>query len=172
MDAITILRQQLKQGHDIIEQAVAGLPTEQLHHRAPGSTIQSIAVIYAHTVMSEDYLMNAKVWPRPLLFERSAWADRVGIDMIPFGSGDGDRWVASVSGCNIEALRAYADEVYRETDEYLGTLSEADLDGTINFVDEMSIGSYLGNIVVWHAVHHSGEICALKGVLGGRGLPF
>jgi len=172
LDAITILRQSLKQGHDIIEQGVAGLSREQLNHRTPGSTIHSIAVVYAHTVMSEDYLINNKVHPQPLLFERSAWADKVGIDMIPFGSSDADRWVASVSDCNFEALRAYAEEVYRESDEYLGTLSEADLDATVTFIDEMSIGAYLANVLVWHAVHHGGEICALKGVLGRKGLPF
>ena len=171
MDAITVLRNELKQGHDILEQAVAGLPADQLHHVGDGSTIQSIATIYAHTVMGEDQMMNDKILQRGPVFERNNWAAKTGIEMIPFG-GDYADWVASVAEVDFDALRKYAEEVYAESDSSIANLSEADLDRTVAFVDEMPLGSFLGTIVAWHAVHHGGEICALKGVLGGKGLPF
>ncbi|HUY99999.1 MAG TPA: DinB family protein [Thermomicrobiaceae bacterium] len=171
MDAVGLLRQELGQGHEIMEQAVADLPADQLHHRAEGSTIQSIATIYAHTVMSEDHLMSKNVQGLPTRFEREGWAARVGIGMIPFG-GDYDSWLASVPGVDFGALRAYAEQVYADTDRYLGTLSQADLDRTVVFVNEMPLGSFLATVVAWHAVHHGGEICALKGALGGKGLPY
>jgi CRISPR/Cas system CMR subunit Cmr6 (Cas7 group RAMP superfamily) len=171
LDAVTILRYEIKQGHDIIEQAVAGLPPEQLYHHPPGSTIQSIAAVYVHAVMAEDRLINGKLRAQPTLFEREGWAEKLGIEMLPF-SGDFDAWAATMPNCDFTALREYAARVYDETDDHLATLSDAELDGTVTFVDEMPIGGFLGNVIAWHAVHHGGEICALKGVLGGKGLPF
>jgi hypothetical protein len=171
VDGSAILRSGLKMGHDILEQAVDGLTPEQLHHRFENSTIDSIATIYAHMVMWEDWLMTINVAGRALLFERECWAEKVGISMVPFG-GDVAGWLASVPNVDFTALRAYADAVYAESDECIAGLTETDLDRTVMFVDEMALGAFLQNIVCWHAMHHGGEVCALKGVLGGKGLPF
>ncbi len=171
MDAVTILRNELKQGHDIIEQAVAGMSNEQLHHQAEGSTIHSIATIYAHTVLAEDYFMNDRVLDRASLFDRENWSSKAGIEMLPMG-GDPEPWLASISNVDFAALREYADQVYAASDDMLGNLSASDLDRTVKFIDDMPLGAFLSNVVAWHAVHHGGEICALKGVQGGKGLPF
>ncbi len=171
MDTTTVLRHELKQGHDILEQAVAGLPADQLHHQGDGWTIRSIATIYAHTVMGEDYMMNNQILDREPLFARGGWAAKVGIEMIPF-TGDSEQWLAALPGVDFGALREYAGQVYAESDTTIGDLTESDLDRIVTFVDEMPIGLFLGTIIAWHAVHHGGEICALKGVLGGKGLPF
>jgi uncharacterized damage-inducible protein DinB len=171
LDAITILRGELKQGHDILEQAVAGLPADQLHHQGDGSTIQSIATIYAHTVLAEDWFMNTKILDRPSLFERDGWEEKVGIGMIPIGT-DPEPWLESISSVDFGKLREYAEQVYAESDACLSDLTESDLDRTVKFVDEMPLGSFVAMVIAWHAVHHGGEICALKGVQGGKGLPF
>jgi hypothetical protein len=121
--------------------------------------------------MSEDWLISGKLRAQPSLFQRAAWSEKTGIEMIPFG-GDPEPWVASVPNVKFDVLRQYAEQVYADTDTYLATLSEADLNGTVTFIDEMSIGAFLSTIIAWHAVHHGGEICALKGVMGGKGLPF
>ncbi len=171
MDAISVLRGNLKQGHDILEQAITGLTSEQLHHRFENATIESIATIYVHTVMSEDYLMNGKVQNQGTLFDRDGWSEKAGISMIPFG-GDYAGWLENLPRADFTALREYAEHVYAESDATLADLTEADLDQTVTFVDETTMGALLGNIIVWHAIHHGGEVCALKGVLGGKGLPF
>ncbi len=171
MDAVTILRNELKQGHDIIEQAVAGLPNEQLHHQSDGSTIHSIATIYAHTILAEDYFMNGRILDRAPLFDRDDWSSKARIEMLPMG-GDPEPWLTSISNVDFDALREYAGQVYAESDEMLADLTASDLDRIVKFVDDMPLGAFLSSVVVWHAVHHGGEICALKGVQGGKGLPF
>jgi len=171
VDAVTILRNEMKQAHDIIEQAVAGMSNEQLHHQAEGSTIKSVATIYAHTILAEDYFMNGRILDRAPLFDRDGVESKVGIGMLPMG-GDPEPWLASIANVDFAALREYAAQVYAESDEMLGDLSATDLDRTVKFVDDMPLGQFLSNVVVWHAVHHGGEICALKGVQGGKGLPF
>jgi hypothetical protein len=171
LDALTLLRQELKKGHGITEQAVADLSSDQLHHRAATSTIHSIATIYAHVVLAEDRLINGKLRRQPPLFVRGAWSEKIGID-APSAGGDYESWAATVLNCDFEALRQYAKQVYSQTDDYLATLTESDLDGTVDFEGEVPVGTFLGSVIGWHAVQHSGEICALKGTLGGKGLPF
>jgi hypothetical protein len=36
----------------------------------------------------------------------------------------------------------------------------------------MPVGGALANVLLWHVCNHSGEIAALKGVQGLKGLPF
>lgn len=172
MNSLDILRGQLKQAHDLLEFAMADISVEQLHHRHEGSTIQSIAAIYAHTVQGEDQLVHhGYLKDGPSLFEREGWEAKIG---IPTGSGSvGDEaWLESVKSGNIDALREYAQRVYSATDEAIASLTEADLDRTVSFMGEMPLGAYLANILAWHAIQHGGEICALKGCQGGQGLPF
>lgn len=68
MNSLEILRDELTQGHDTMEQAVADLSVAQLYYRRPGSTIRSIACVWAHTVMAEDLWMNEKLCGRGSLF--------------------------------------------------------------------------------------------------------
>lgn len=170
MDAITILRAQLKQAHDMVEFAMNDLSHEHLHHMGEGSTIHSIATVYAHVVQGEDALMNKLVREQPMLFERENWAEKVG-----FGyEQDLSKIAEAVKTGDLDALRVYAKSVYFESDEYLATLSESELERPITFgsMGDFPLGIFLGAFVVWHAYQHTGEICALKGCLGGQGLPF
>ncbi len=175
MDTLTSLRGQLGQAHEIIEQAVAGLTPEQLHHRGEGSTIQSIGGIYAHMVTSEDYLLNVMVREQPtFVFESGGWLEKTGFN--PGSDGRlSEKTSAAAREANFGALREYAQAVYAETDAWLATLSEADLERPIHVAwlgADMPLGQFLGTVIVWHAIHHGGEICALIGVQGGQGLAF
>jgi uncharacterized damage-inducible protein DinB len=170
LDAITILRAQLKNVHDLIEFAMNDLSFEQLHHRHDGSTISSIATIYVHVVQGEDALMNKLVREQPMLHEREGWQEQVGFGYEQYL----DKIAEAVSGNSLDAFRDYAQAVYAETDAYLATLSEADLDRPVTFgpMGDFPLGIFLANFVSWHMHQHAGEICALKGCLGGQGLPF
>ncbi|MBX5445604.1 DinB family protein [Sphaerobacter sp.] len=174
MDGLSILRAQLSWTHGLMEQAVADLSEEQLHHCGEGWTIRSIAAIYAHCVQAEDWLVNQFLRKQPPVFERENWAEQTGILPFPARGGSHEEWEASLRGVNFPRLRAFAERVYAATDDYLGSLTEADLDQTVTFgrLGDIPVGTFLANIVAGHAAHHTGEVCALKGVLGGKGLPF
>ena len=53
-------------------------------------------------------------------------------------------------------------------------LTPADLERKVDtgFIGEQTIAFVLGNIGVWHVAEHNGEIAALKGAQGLKGLPF
>jgi uncharacterized damage-inducible protein DinB len=72
-------------------------------------------------------------------------------------------------------LHSYAQAVYAATDEYLGSLSDADLARTIDLsamgLGQQSLGwllSLMLNNITWH----TGEIACLKGLQGKKGYPF
>ena len=173
MDAISILREQLSQAHDMMEFPMTDMPAEHLHHRYEGSTIQSMAAIYAHTVVGEDQMINGFLRHQPSRFERDGWGEKTGIT----DPGEGylnDEFAAAVANVNIDELREYAQLVYADSSAYLSSLSPEDLDPTIEFggMGEMSIGTFWGTIIVWHAAAHGAEIAALTGTMGRKGVPF
>lgn len=176
MDVISSFRGQFAQAHEMIEQAVADLTPEQRNYRGEGWNIQSIGGIYGHTVTSEDYLINIMIREKPedFLFVRDGWAEKTGYDAGEDGQLS-EKISAAASAADFDALREYGKQVYAATDAWLASLSTSDLDRKIHIPwmgGDMSVGEIIGNILLWHAVQHGGEICALKGVQGGQGLPF
>ncbi len=77
---------------------------------------------------------------------------------------------------DLDALNAYAQAVYASTDEYLATLSENELDRTIDLTEQnlgtWSLGAFLLTFVFGHVRDIMGEISALKGLRDLQGYPF
>ena len=75
---------------------------------------------------------------------------------------------------NLPAFREYAKAVYGATDAYIAALSDADLERKVHtgFIGEQTVAFVVSNILGWHVAEHNGEIAALKGVQGLKGLPF
>jgi hypothetical protein len=53
-------------------------------------------------------------------------------------------------------------------------LAPADLEHKVDtgFMGEQTTAFIVGNVCVWHVAEHNGEIAALKGAQGLKGLPF
>ena len=68
VDFRAYLRNQLQFTHGTLEQVVADLDPDTLHHRYPGSTANHIAAIYAHAVTAEDGIVNGLVLGRMPIF--------------------------------------------------------------------------------------------------------
>jgi hypothetical protein len=68
----------------------------------------------------------------------------------------------------------YAKAVYKNTDEYVASLSPDDLDREIDMpgFPKMSAGGWIALAAVVHPSNHIGEISAMKGIKGGKGYPF
>ena len=75
---------------------------------------------------------------------------------------------------DLPSFREYAKAVYAATDAYVAGLPDAALARKIDtgFIGEQTVAFILSNIVAWHVAEHGGEIAALKGVQGLKGLPF
>jgi hypothetical protein len=171
VDAVALLRSQFGQAHWWLDQTTGDVSSEQLHWCAADGVMPCSAQ-YAHTVMAEDFLLNAVVrGGQPLMM--TSWAGKTGVSEPP-PPGDWGDWSRTVR-VDLEATRAYAEAVFAETDSYLASLSASDLDrefdpapipiGTTTVASMMSI--ILGNVYT-----HSGEISSIKGLQGLKGYPL
>ncbi|MEZ4715757.1 MAG: hypothetical protein R2851_06670 [Caldilineaceae bacterium] len=85
-----------------------------------------------------------------------------------------DDWDKQVQ-IDLDALRAHGQAVYADTDAYIGSLSDADLDQDLD-LSAMGFGTqklgWLLGIMLSNIQWHTGEISAIKGVQGRKGYPF
>ena len=167
-----VLRQQLAGAHDILEQTIADCSQETLDKNLPGATITSIGSIYAHVLFAEDGILHGMLQGKPPIYRAQDWASRTNLQM-PAEPGFSPEWGRTVR-LKLPAFREYAKAVYAATDAYIGGLSDADLGRKVQtgFVGEQTVAFVLANILAWHMAQHTGEIAALKGVQGLKGLPF
>ena len=167
-----VLRQQLAGYHDILEQTIADTPQDALDKNLPGATITSIGSIYAHLVFAEDGIVHGMLQGKAPIYKAQNWASRTDVQM-PEPGGFNPEWARAVR-MKLPAFREYAKAVYAATDGYVGGLSDADLGRKVQtgFVGEQTVAFVISNILGWHAAQHTGEIAALKGVQGLKGLPF
>ncbi|HSP56115.1 MAG TPA: DinB family protein [Dehalococcoidia bacterium] len=167
MDVKTTLKEQMQALHGTLETAIGDCPADALAQKLPGSTINSIGAIYAHTIFGEDGLLNGLVRGGTPVYFAGGWASKVGLDM-PQGGMEPD-WSVTL---DLNLYRQYAAAVYKATDEYLETVSDAELDRVVDpgFAPPMPVRSFIANLLAWHVATHQGEISALKGVQGFNGL--
>ncbi|MEO7666417.1 MAG: DinB family protein [Dehalococcoidia bacterium] len=167
MDVKTTLQEQMKALHGTLEAAIRDCSADTLTRKLTGSTINSIGAVYAHTIFSEDGLLNGLIRGGTPVYFAGGWAPKVGLDM-PKGTMEPD-WDVTL---DLSLFREYAAAVYQSTDEYLATVTDAELDRVIDagFAPPMPVRSFVANLLAWHAATHQGEISALKGVQGFNGL--
>lgn len=170
MKAQDVLRQGFAGSHGILDQQLADCSPEALRKMFDGSTIHSIGSIYAHTIHSEDAMINGVLQGKPPIWASAGYAAKTGIT-LPASARQDDHW----RDLQIDPaqLKDYAAEVRANTDAYLAGLPDEGLERKGQFFgQEMTVAAVLTTVLLWHVGNHSGEIAALKGVQGLKGLPF
>ena len=164
---VSMFREQIKRASQTLHDTMDGV-TSEVAHQDPGGTANSIAATIAHTVTSTDGIINA-------MLKGEA---PVGMGMpsglsAPPPTGEGlfnwYDWGRDLT-VDLDVFRTYAMKVFESADDYLSTLTDADLENTIPSPagGEMQVFD-LVNIALANISWHTGEIAALKGVQGLKG---
>jgi hypothetical protein len=175
VDSVSILRQQLKDAHGILEGTMQDVTSEQAHWSPPGIA-NPLGASYAHLVLSEDGIINGML-KKGAPLAATAWAGKVGISEPPpqNPADPWNQWARRVQ-VDLSALRQYAQAVYAASDEYLASLKVEDLNQPLDLsafgLGEQTVGWMLNNAVVGHVSNHCGEVSCLKGLQGVKGYPF
>lgn len=170
MNAQETVRQQLQFWHGTLEQMLSECGPEHLTKNIPGSTANSIAATYVHAVLSEDGMVHGMFQGKPTLFETGGWAEKTGV-APQNGPMQTAEWARSVT--LTPAFREYAQAVYGASDAFLANLTDADLERKVQGpIGETTLGWAVALLLGTHTTEHAGEIAAMKGVLGLKGLPF
>ena len=171
MDAVTLLRQQIRSAHEIVEGTVADLTSEQAHW-APAGKANRAGPLFAHLAAGEDLFLNMVTGRQPLAM--GAYAGKTGASE-PHPMGSYDEWAQRVK-VDLPQLREYVQAVFQNTEEYVASLQPEDLDNELDLTSsglgKMSLGAFITLAAVIHTSNHIGEISCLKGLQGAKGYPF
>jgi hypothetical protein len=171
MSTQSAVRQQLSFWHGVLD-PVMGDCGEVLHDDLPESTITSIASIYAHLVWAEDTIVQGMLQGKPPIYQTDGWEKKTGAIWPGMPPSLNPEWAKALK-MNLPAFQEYAKAVFAASDAYLSALPDAELSRKVQTpIGEQDVEWALATLLGTHAPQHIGEIAALKGVHGLKGLPF
>jgi len=167
MELIDFIRAQCVSALDMISRSLEDLDDEIVQWK-PGGTANTIGQILAHVVTGQDLLVGEKLKGGTALHV-SGWAARTGIPE--------DRsliWVQDAWRLDLDGFRQYHAAVDAQSRGYIDSMTPADLDREVAWIrgPEQPVSRLFQTIFINHALGHSGEISALKGIRGLKGLPI
>lgn len=168
MDAVEFIVRQIHALQRQIDATMEGMTAELFHWQPPGVT-NAIHAIFLHLNSAEDRFIQSAALGQLSLWERDGWKEKIGIH----AAGRGNSWAELHDATSmLPAALAYQTAVRAATEAYLAALTPEELTRKIQFLGaERSIADML-TILVVHGASHAGEIAALKGVQGVKGLGF
>ncbi len=167
MEAKELLRDQFKATREMLDMTIADCTPEVLECSDDAWTINKIASLYAHVVLAEDMMVGGMGKAGDTVLNSGGWEEKLGISSVGLRQ---DEELASIT-IDLEVFREYAKAVGAATDEFLTNATDEQLAKEIGSAKQPLI-TVLANIGVPHIAEHWGEIAALKGVQGLKGLPF
>lgn len=125
---------------------------------------------FIHLIVSEDFFIQQNIQAQSLVWLTGGWAEKIG---LPFPPGGGRGWeeIKSVT-LALSPVLAYQQAVRAATDVYLANLTPEELDRSMILFGDPRPVAHAITLVVTHATGHAGEIAALRGIQGVKGLPF
>lgn len=157
--------------NNTLDYTISDLTPEQLHHHVEGSTLGTPASIYFHVAWVQDLVINHMLRREAPLFDTEGWGDRLpGVE--PHRGPSSIEWATRVRIDNVEEAKAYAGRVRANTLDYVASLSDDDLAQDVNyFTGPTRLVNVLTGLI-WETANHTGEIAALRGLAGLKGLPY
>jgi hypothetical protein len=174
VSAVDRIKAQLGLVHGFMEQTMADVTAEICQQQFPDSTEGSIGAAYAHCIFGEDRTIHGFMQGgKPTVYESGGWASKLNVVPPPMGAQTLE-WARSFKLSDLDTFREYAKAVQAETDKYVASLSDSDLDRKLDtrVLGEQTLAWIFDVFLITHYPTHMGEIAALKGVMGHKGLPF
>lgn len=164
MDSITYARKSLEQAFKLFNIVADGMTDEQ-YNWEPQGTANSIARSHVHAMSSVDFFLNGTLkggemaWP--------AFAAANGLPANPM-----EIW-SFPSAIPLASMKEYGANVQQSVLEYVSSLTEADLDRVVDtsFFGQQTT-AFLIQLAGTHSMGHGGDMSAVKGLQGLKGLPF
>jgi hypothetical protein len=157
MNTVELTQYALSNAFDLLQQVVADLTQEHADWVPPG-TASTIGAVYSHTITYVDFIVQRVC---------------IGQSDADFAEPPPEEIRMQQVQVDLSALHEYADQVQSAAQEWLSTLTPADLDRRrYTSAGELNLGQLLESYIIWHINAHCGEIAALKGCQGLKGYPW
>lgn len=164
MDAVTYAKKALKQSFGLFNMVADGMTDEQYNWQ-PEGTANSIAKSHVHAMSSVDFFISGT-----LKGEQMQWPAFALANGLP---GNPTEIWAYTGAIPLAAMKEYGASVQNAALEYVDSLKESDLDREIDtpFFGKQTL-AFLVMLAGTHSVGHGGDMSAVKGLRGLKGLPF
>ena len=164
------LKSQFQVAKMVYNGTVGDLTADLAAKTLDGASIGAILPIQAHALFGLDAMVNQLAAGKEPVLISGGWAERTGIPGPQLRQGP--EW--STATYNLEGLRAYSEAVFASVDAYFDSVADSDLDREVQspIGGMVQVSTFLGGLGLVHLSAHAGEIAALKGVHGVKGLPF
>ena len=171
MNAIDAIKLAYAGSHQWYQGTIGDVTSETANH-VPDGVAHPIGAIAAHIIHCEDVMINTALQGKSSIWERDGWGAKLGLSLMV----DLEMQVARSYKCDPLKLSEYAEAVYKNTDAYLSALRPEDLDKEVDLtaagLGKMGVGQFLLTMLLGNNYAHTGEISALKGIMGKKGYPF
>lgn len=167
MNGVQVQKETLALVHEYLDIAFDGCEGETLARMIPGATVGPIGAIYLHAIASEDWAVQDLIQGKPKLADTGGWFERLGMEVAK----DPD---FSKANMDLTVMKEFAKTVHDASFAWLDSITDAEFDREIDWFGRAThnIAWVLADVVHAHVSVHAGEIAALKGVMGLKGLPF
>lgn len=164
MKAIDYVKLQTEQAFGLLKLAADGMDDAQYNLDGPG-TSNAAAKSHVHALTAFDFFVidkakgGSRLWP--------AFASQHG---LPPNSTEIWGHGGAIAGA---AINEFAEQIQKATLDYIATLNDADLDRQVDtqFFGKQSL-AYVLQLAAMHCAGHAGDVAAVKGAHGLKGLPF
>lgn len=127
MDGVEVLKSAFGGPHMWYQGTVEDVNATQANAVPPG-VVHPIGELMAHVLHCEDFMVNTAIQGSPTLWERDGWAEKLGGEvMVDLPMPVKDRAYA----CDPKAMSEYAEAVFANTDTFLDSLKDSDLEREI-----------------------------------------
>jgi uncharacterized damage-inducible protein DinB len=164
MNMVEYIKNNLAFAHRALADATNGTP-EQLHF-VPEHGSHSIAWCLWHTARTEDIIINGRARQTDQIWNED-WAKRTGLPYEGQGTGMSDEDAQGLRILDMDAFRAYQQAVWDQTEEYLSSITDEDLQQERQARNgPETIGQGISLHMLGHFNGHRGEINLLRGMQG------
>jgi DinB superfamily len=170
MTAVELIQVELKRLRTLLDGAITGLTSAQLHAVPAGHPkANTVAWGLWHVVRTEDNVVRFVLQNRRSpVWTEGGYAEKFGLPPVAQGTGMSTEDAHALRIKDVALFREYLQKVWASTDEFLTTLEPAALDRmvTVRPIGEMAVGRVLAQVCVAHGMMHFGEIELARTLVG------
>ncbi len=143
--------------------------TPQEFNWPPPGTANTISATFLHLTSVEDNIVQGLLQGKPRVWDTGGWSERTRVQKPPSTGESWDEFKHATLA--LGPFFEYQQAVWAATDAYLPALTAGELDRKVMFHGTERTVADMLILVASQAAGHAGEIAALKGIQGARGLP-
>ena len=176
MNLIEFYRLEQKRLHETLRASVSDLSVDEWHFNA-GGTSGSIAFLLWHCIRTEDNVLHLVLQGNKPIWSEGNWHERLGLPPRAQGTGMTTQEAQEFQISDPALFMRYAEQVWSEFESYLADITDGGAELSERMVMVKPLGNMpaiqvIGQVCISHLFVHSGEIAALLGIQGKKGLPI